>query len=166
MSTKWRWKLWLSLLAATIIAVLYPTLKENLPKKKKASAAVSHAALIPVSAPTTQLPQLSELTHDPFEAVTWNAPPVSPAPSPIVRQAEIIETVAPVEPPMPYQFIGRLKNEDGTTTVFLSKGQEGIAVHLGDTLDIDYKLVALDDNKLTIAYLPMDHLHDISLDTH
>jgi uncharacterized protein YukJ len=81
-------------------------------------------------------------------------------------QPVVAEPPAPVEPPLPYQYQGQMKDENGTTVIFLSRGQEAITAHVGDALDANYKLVSMDNNKLTIAYLPMDHLHDISLDAH
>jgi len=172
MSTKWRWILWLSILTVTIIAALYPTQPASVPLKKKSHAgtpALIAAAIAPAlsTKASTRLPDhLPELSHDPFDPVDWDAAPPPPPAPPVVVQAVATEPAAPVEPPLPYQYQGRMKNEDGTTVIFLSRGQEGIAAHVGDVLDSNYKLVYMDDNKLTIAYLPMDHLHDISLDAH
>jgi hypothetical protein len=172
MSTKWRWILWLSILTVTIIAALYPTQPASIPLKKKShvsTPALIASAIAPASSThaSTNLPaHLPALNHDPFDPVDWDAPPPPPPAPPVVVQAVVAEPAAPVEPPLPYQYQGQMKNEDGTTVIFLSRGQEAITAHVGDVLDTNYKLVSMDDNKLTIAYLPMDHLHDIALDTH
>jgi hypothetical protein len=169
MSTKWRWILWLSILAVTIIAAVYPVAPASAPLRKKLHAtapAFIAAAIAPTTSTQISPVHLPALSHDPFDPVDWDAlPPPPPAP-PVVAQAVVTEPAAPVEPPLPYQYQGQMKNEDGTTVIFLSRGQEAITAHVGDVLDTNYKLVSMDDNKLTIAYLPMDHLHDISLDTH
>jgi hypothetical protein len=174
MSTKRRWLLWLSLLAATVFAALYPTAPESIPLKKKSHSSALPSATVATNsqvAPKVGNPMapnhLPELTHDPFDPVAWDTPPPPPPapPAPVAVQA-VVAPPAPVEPPMPYQYMGSMKEEDGSTVVFLTKGQEGIAAHAGDSLDANYKLVSIDNNKLTIAYLPMDHLHDIALDAH
>jgi hypothetical protein len=171
MSTKWRWTLWLSILAVTIIAALYPTQPASLPLKKKSHAnapALIATAIVPTaSTQGSHLPaHLPELSHDPFDPVAWDAPPPPPPAPPVVVQAVVAAPAAPIEPPLPYQYQGRMNDEDGSTVIFLSRGQEAITAHVGDVLDTNYKLVSMDDTKLTIAYLPMDHYHDIALDTH
>ena len=65
---------------------------------------------------------------------------------------------------MPNRFLGRME-QDGSTVVYLARGQDSVVAHVGDTLDGDYKVVAIDAHKLTIEYLPMHKRHDIALDT-
>jgi hypothetical protein len=61
--------------------------------------------------------------------------------------------------------MGRMEDQEGNTVVYLARGQDSVVAHAGDQLDADYKLVAVTEHKLTIAYLPMNHMHDIPLDT-
>jgi hypothetical protein len=172
MSTKWRWILWLSILAVTIVAAIYPTTPESKNTTKRTHVSLSNQAITTgtttaSTAATDILPtHLPELSHDPFDPVSWDTPPPPPPAPPVVVAPVAVEPPAPVEPPLPYQYQGQMKNEDGTTVIFLSRGQEAITAHVGDQLDANYKLVALDENKLTILYLPMDHLHDIALEAH
>ncbi|MET3109167.1 hypothetical protein AAKU67_004094 [Oxalobacteraceae bacterium GrIS 2.11] len=170
MSTKWRWILWLSTLSLTVIAAIYPTAPASTKKRTHVSSVVAAPALTSPIAQNvngaTALTHLPELNHDPFDPVAWDTPPPPPPAPPFVVQTVIAEPPAPVEPPLPYQFQGQMKDEDGTTIIFLSKGQEGIVAHVGDVLDTNYKVVSMDEHKLTIAYLPMDKLHDIALDRH
>ena len=174
MSTKRRWLLWLGLLAATLVAALYPTAPESIPLKKKSRPSTLSAATAAANSPVATITgkqleshHLPELAHDPFDPVAWDTPPPPPpAPPPPVAVQAVVAPAAPVEPPMPYQYMGRMNEEDGSITIFLTKGQEGVVAHVGDNLDADYKIVSMDNTKLTIAYLPMDHLHDIALDAH
>jgi hypothetical protein len=173
MSAKWRWILWLSILAVTLVAALYPTTPASKSARKHTHTDTLPAVATPMNLAVTSAAAsksssyLPELNHDPFDAVTWDAPPPPPpALPPVVVATVAAEPPAPVEPPLPYQYQGQMKNDDGSTVIFLSKGQEAITAHVGDLLDTNYKLVSMDDNKLTIAYLPMDHYHDIALEAH
>ncbi|MET3124362.1 hypothetical protein AAKU67_003977 [Oxalobacteraceae bacterium GrIS 2.11] len=172
MATKWRWILWLSILTVTVIAALYPTspASKSAGKKLHLNSGTTLATLTnPIAqglTSATSPAHLPELDHDPFGPVAWDTPPPPPPAPPVVVQTVIAEPPAPVEPNLPYQFQGQMKDEDGTTVIFLSKGQEGIVAHVGDILDTNYKVVSMDEHKLTIAYLPMDKLHDIALDRH
>lgn len=173
MTTKWRWITWASILTATVVAALYPVAPPAIPIKKKSHAVgIQAAGLRTLRAARAQPEQahtaghLPELNHDPFDPVAWNTPPPPPPTPPVIVPAVVTEPAAPVEPPLPYKYQGSMKQEDGSTVIFLSRGQEGILAHVGDVLDTNYKLVSMDESKLTILYVPMDHNHDIALDKH
>ena len=171
-STNHRWILWLVLLSLTVIAAIFPTdesgpnkMHQRVPRRNITSnmqatmqATAAKSLLLPVNT-------LPELAHDPFDPVGWDLPPPPPPAPPAVIQPPT-EPPALIEPPMPYQYMGRLKMDDGSTEIYLAKGQESVVAHVGDNLDTNYKLLSMDDNKLIIAYLPMNHLHDIAMDKH
>ena len=179
MSPKKRWSLWLILLAATLVAVVFPVSQDKPSLAPMTKLSRQHVIISPpilrevantqmrVVNKDEQNSVLPELKNDPFAAVSWNAtPPEPPKPPPVVQEPGVMAPVVPVEPPLPYQFLGRMLEPDGAIQIFLSRGQDSIIAHVGDVLDTNYKLVSIDEHKLTIAYLPMGHLHDISLDAH
>ena len=174
MTARQRWIVLLGILALTVGAALYPTQQEapvaavhvarpaTPPKPLPAANPVASKQTVAVIASADAT--LPELQDDPFATVDWNKPPPPPPPPKVVPIVSA-PPPAPVEPAMPYKFMGRMEDQDGNTVVYLARGQDSIVAHEGDQLDADYKLVSVTEHKLSIAYLPMNHTHDIPLDT-
>lgn len=90
---------------------------------------------------------------DAFAARSWRPPP------PPARAAA---PSAPVAPPLPFAYIGKLLDE-GATTVFLARGAQNLAVKLGETIDGQYRLDALNEGAVTLTYLPLAQQQTLSL---
>ena len=82
-----------------------------------------------------------------FAVRSWEpaaAAPAPPAPPP-----------APVAPPFPYPYIGGL-TEEGRRTAFFTRGDRVLPVHTGDTVDAVFRVDTLDENQMTMTYLPLN----------
>lgn len=84
---------------------------------------------------------------DPFTAAVPKpvALPAAPPPPP----------PAPVAPSLPYTFLGRMIEDDGTT-VFLSKQDRSYSIKLNGVLDRDYRVDKIDNDQVVFTYLPLN----------
>lgn len=73
-----------------------------------------------------------------------------------VRAPDKAPAVAPKPPvpPFPYKYGGRLDDRSGTIAVYLLKGNELIPIRKGDVLEGAWKIEALDDERIEVAFLP------------
>jgi hypothetical protein len=85
---------------------------------------------------------------DVFAAKSWSKPT-------IVRAAVAPLPLQPVAPPMPFQYVGRIEGREGPT-VLLSRGEESFSVKAGESIDADYRLESVTEERLTIVYLPLN----------
>jgi hypothetical protein len=101
---------------------------------------------------------LSEL----FASPSWasvETKPATAARSPVV----VSETSPPpTAPPLPFVFMGRM-SDGGQQTYFLRHGDQSIVAQVGDTLLNQYRVEALDGNKLVLRYLPLNQLQSLEL---
>ena len=97
---------------------------------------------------------LGEPREELFGSQSWQppAPKVAAAPA------------APVAPPMPYRFAGKLL-QDGKLQVFLAKGDEVVSAREGETLDGTYRVESIDDAQITLLYLPLKHKESIPVNS-
>jgi hypothetical protein len=78
--------------------------------------------------------------------------PTEPAPAP-----------EPGAPPLPYAAMARFKNGE-KSTLYLRSGNTTIPVAEGDLLgNGEYKIESISETMVSIRYLPMNHLHELSL---
>lgn len=89
-------------------------------------------------------PRNQDAIHDLF--ALRNPAPQQPGAAPPVA--------APVAPPLPFQYLGRIIEED-KTTIFLIRGDQHYSVEPGRTLDKLYKVEQVADNAITFTYLPL-----------
>lgn len=87
---------------------------------------------------------------DLFAPRSW-APPPPPAPP---ARSEVVHAPPPAAPPLPFVYLGQLR-EGGRTLVFLSRGEEPIAVAAGEVLDGTYRIERVDDTSVEFVYLPL-----------
>jgi hypothetical protein len=80
----------------------------------------------------------------------FGAPPAAPAPA----QAAAELKPAPVAPPMPYRFAGRVMR-GGQQELLLSKGDLVFPIRLGDTLDGAYRVESIEADRIELTYLPL-----------
>lgn len=83
---------------------------------------------------------------NPFGARSWYVAPPPPPPAPPPK---------PTAPPLPFAYVGKLKEDGGRWVIYLAKGEQSFAVSKGDTFDNDYRLEGIEDGTLIIVYLPL-----------
>jgi len=91
-----------------------------------------------------QRPAMPQRVKDVFEAKSWYVPPPAPKIKP-----------APSAPPLPFVFIGKMKEGD-RATVFLEKQNRIYLVHEGDAIDGNYRVDTIKAPLMTLTYLPLD----------
>lgn len=84
---------------------------------------------------------------DVFAPKSWAGPRVSRAPVQV-------EAAPPVAPPLPFQFVGRIRGREGPT-ILLSRDAESFSVKAGEPIDENYRLESISGETLTIVYLPL-----------
>lgn len=83
----------------------------------------------------------------------------APAPTPVVvappPAVVVVAQAAPVAPPLPFSYLGRMKNGE-RTIVYLRKNQQGMAIaESGATLDNAYMVDGISDTAVHFTYLPL-----------
>lgn len=159
---RWRW--WLTGLALTLALVAKGYLDDlNHARTAVANDHERHAAALPsASEAQPQALALDQLqrsekmadTADLFRPRSWYVPPlpVPPAPPP-----------APTAPPLPFTFLGKVKNPDGSQTLFLSDQERVYLVHGGETLGKNYHVDGIEHGKLVLTYLPLNKKQFLNL---
>ncbi|NTV70193.1 MAG: hypothetical protein HGA71_08615 [Azonexaceae bacterium] len=166
MTPKQRWMILGSLLAATLVAV-YLVDDEPAPEKSRRKGSVASKAAASsldsrraatrertseVAAAPLNFPEPAPLDGnkteegkkviDPFRNKNWYLapPPVKPP--------------KPTAPPLPFQYLGKLKEEDGTR-VFLNQQGKHIIARVGDVIDGIYSVEDISSGQMTLLYLPL-----------
>jgi len=161
---KHRWIFYLIMLACTLVAVKWAggqdraevAVAEPLPRADTATVPASRDSSATEAVPELQLDKLSRRARptsasDPFEARSWeelaraearrSAPPPPPPP--------------PQAPPLPFVYLGKLIEEGGRVTVFLTKQDRNYIVRTGDTIDGVYAVEAAEEERVVFTYLPL-----------
>jgi hypothetical protein len=121
------------------------------------SAAVSVPAPAAVRASEQDDLDMSRLDRAPTAAAARDLfagprPPPPPAPPP-ARRVEA-EPQAPVAPPLPYRYLGRMVKAEGAI-VYLVRDQGMRVARAGDTLDGMYRVDAITESAVRFTYLQM-----------
>jgi hypothetical protein len=146
----------LLLLGALAGLVGYPLLDESATSAGLAFAqterAETRAAAKANAAERLELPERRGLTRTQGEL--FGAPP--PPPKPITKKAQQPAPVAaaPVAPPVPYRFAGKVR-KGSEEEVLISKGDAVFPVKAGDTLDGMYKVESISAERIDLVYLPL-----------
>jgi len=85
---------------------------------------------------------------EPLFSATRKAPMAKP--EPLAPSAP----PAAVAPPLPFQFLG-LMIDDDKTTLFLAMKERNIAVSVGEMIDSLYRVDSIDNDVAVFTYLPM-----------
>jgi len=80
---------------------------------------------------------------DPFRSTSWYVAPPPPPPPP-----------KPSAPPLPFQFLGQLIEEDGTR-VFVSHQGQHLILKAGDVIAGTYAVEEIAAGKVVFLYLPL-----------
>lgn len=91
---------------------------------------------------------------DAFAARRWTTPRST-------RVAAVPPPAAPVAPPLPFEYAGRIEGREGPTFL-LSRGPESFAVHAGESIDADYRLETVSADTLTFVYVPLNERQTLS----
>lgn len=81
---------------------------------------------------------------------------------PLVKVRQNPKMVIQQAPRMPFKYIGQLA-ENGTTKIFLMKGDALYIVKEGDNIELDYKLEKVEEEQLSILYMPLDITQTINI---
>jgi len=126
----------------------------------------------PVSRSTSRSPAVSRQDLSPLAEsrarFQTQAPPLfgRPAPmvAPVVRRAPPPPvTRAPTAPPVPFTYIGSLKEEGRRTLVFLLRGEELVSARVGRVIDNNYRVQSVDETGVNLVSLPLGLTQRIEL---
>ncbi|MBL0726172.1 hypothetical protein [Piscinibacter sp. HJYY11] len=90
-----------------------------------------------------------------FEIVGWAPPAPKTAPLPPPPK--------PTAPQFPYPYMGGL-SEDGVRTAFFMKGERVLPVKAGDVVDAAYRIDEMNDQQMTLTYLPLNETMTVALE--
>ncbi|PTN12162.1 hypothetical protein [Nitrosomonas aestuarii] len=112
--------------------------------------------------------QLGQRTFDPqagelFAATSWapKRPPVSAQQQAIMAQQQRAKAKikaappAPTPPPLQFKYIGKAI-EGNRTWVFLTQENENYIARIGENIDEQYRLDAINNESVTVTYLPLN----------
>lgn len=137
--------------AVTVLAVIFAPSPEE-PVQPLHTAAISRPRESPTPAPpTAELTPSTRtgLKQEPNELFLVDKPPPPPKPA-----ADRIHLPAPVAPPLPYAYMGKMV-DNGKLTVFLTREDRPYVVHAGDVLDSQYRVDAIRPPQIELTYLPL-----------
>jgi hypothetical protein len=78
-----------------------------------------------------------------------------PEPPPVVAvQPPPAPVLAPIEPAVPYSYLGRMIEPDGKTVVYLTKGGTVVVAKVGDQLDDGYIVQAISNEAIQLMSAP------------
>jgi hypothetical protein len=145
-----RWVVLLSALAATIVAIFYPTDEpfQARPSRPSVAKPVARAAFVTI-VKTPGRPVWVASDENPFASRVWEAPPPPVAESP--RAVQLVDTTQPAAeqppPPLPYRFLGQMQ-DGGERVLYLGHGEQVLLARQGDVLESTYKVVAVNDGMI------------------
>jgi len=96
---------------------------------------------------------------DLFAAKSWGGA-VRRHPQPkdaAVVAPQITAPEAPVVPPLPFSYIGKMIDEEsGKLVLYLSKGDVPYSVSVGDLIDGIYRVEGVSEAEVTLIYVPLN----------
>jgi len=153
-SPRQRWLVLGTLLLGTVAAAFFVEDEAAAPVESQRPARQGAPTRPPASESLTQAPTSSEpalastvveeapASIDPFRSTSWYvAPPLPPPPKPSA-------------PPLPFQFLGQLIEEDGTR-VFVSHQGQHLIIKAGDVIAGTYAVEEVAAGKVVFLYLPL-----------
>jgi hypothetical protein len=115
-------------------------------------ALMSQSKSLPPSALTWQIQHREQLASKPkdiFEVHAW-AEPVA------MKKSKLLPPPAPVAPPVPFLYMGKIEDSPQGTLLFLMGNNKMYSVALGGKVDNFWRLDTEDGQKLTLTYLPLN----------
>jgi hypothetical protein len=119
------------------------------PQRPAGVAESRGTAAPPAGAPSDSLnlPDRSGLSRARGELFAAPPPPKAAPAAPIVAQA-------PVAPPLPYRFAGKVR-KGAEEEVLVTKGDIVFSIRVGDTLDGAYRVESIGPDRIELLYLPL-----------
>jgi hypothetical protein len=136
---------------ATIVAAIFAPPAEEAVQPARAQVerplAENRQEAVPGAATQSYLPHSRQgLMADPRDLFEVDRPPP--------RSTAPARKPAPVAPPLPYAYMGKML-QDGELTVFLTRQDKPYVVKVGDVLDQQYRVEAIQPPLMTLTYLPL-----------
>lgn len=104
--------------------------------------------------------QFNSLAGELFLSTTWG--PKRMQPDPTTQPVKLTQTPksvapppAPVAPPLQFKYAGKVV-EDNQIWVFLSQAGENLITKVGEKINPQYRLDAINDETVTVTYLPLN----------
>lgn len=110
--------------------------------RPKAAESLTQSPAIAEPAPTAEFGEEAPDTLDPFRSMSWY---VAPPPPPPPR---------PTAPPLPFQYLGQLIEED-STRIFVNHLGRHLILKAGDVVAGTYAVEEVDSGKVVFLYLPL-----------
>jgi len=103
--------------------------------------------------------------QDPTASASGNAfaPKSFYVPPPRPKVAPPPPPPPPSAPPLPFRFMGAMKESPARTLVFLSRDDQLYSARAGDVLDRTYRIESIDANSVTFTYLPLNETQKLSI---
>lgn len=154
------------LLVTALAAVFAPPAEEPAQALREPASlpAAENAARLPAGVP------LAQEAAPPAEPAALRAPQaraslaavprdlfhIEPPPAPAVTQVEpeYVAPPPPMAPPLPFVYMGKSADQ-GRVTVFLTRNNKPYIARLGDVLDGQYRVDAINPPMLEFTYLPL-----------
>lgn len=105
----------------------------------------------------------------PRPAFAERAPAVFGVPPPPRRRTaarqppRVVSRPAARAPALPYTYIGSLRETGGKRTLFLLENEQLVTARVGQVLAGRYRIEAVDENAVTLTYLPLNEKQRINL---
>ena len=118
--------------------------------------------LIRARVDSTDVDPLSDL----FALPQWDqrAPPVPNNVDTLKSQKTEAAALVPTAPPLPFTVMGSMHEGPGKV-FFLRYGGQSFVIRVGDTLLEQYRVEAIEGDKLILRYLPLNQLQSLELGT-
>ncbi|MEO6278462.1 hypothetical protein [Roseateles sp.] len=151
-------------LAATLAATAWVATRPD-------DAAAPVAAALPVRKPVAAIAQVAKPLADgqarqawaeasPAQLAAWQPPPPPPAP-PAPPPTAAAPPPPPMAPPMPYQMIGRVVEEEGegagakaVEVALLAGPNKALSVRRGDVIDGQWRVEQVSTSGVSLTWLP------------
>ena len=113
--------------------------------------------------PRTVQPVDVDLDISVLDRPQGQAPHADPFARKTFVKAKPARAAAPVAPPLPYRYIGKLV-EDGRLEVILLRGADHITVAEAGPLDAEYRVDEVNEKRIAFTYLPLNASHVLELE--
>jgi len=97
-----------------------------------------------------EAPEQATGAVDIFAVRTWEPPP------PVVEPVTAGPPPPPAAPPLPFRYAGKLEEPGKATVIFLTHGEQMLAVSPGQLIDGRYRVGKLEGGQLHFLYRPLN----------
>lgn len=168
-------------LAATLAAVMLvedeeemtPDTVQPVTSAKPARSAATRASVPQLRNDFLDVDQLGQRKFDPmagelFASTSWapRPPPITPQQQAAILQRQQAQPKVrqpdPTPPPLQFKYIGKAI-EGNQTWVFLSQDDENYIAKIGEKIDDLYRLDTINDESVTLTYLPLNAKQTLSI---